>query len=94
VRRFFSVFLALVVTVSLSGCIGTMITSPTAATRPHVTTRIHLLYAPNQIDAHICKNGLSETFTHIPVWGMVLAWFTFGLVTPVTTSYACIPDAG
>ncbi len=90
-RRLFSLVLVLVMMVSTSGCVGTMIKSPTAATRPHVTTRIHLLYAPNQIDAHICKNGLSETFSFIPVWGMVLAWFTFGLVTPVTTSYSCVP---
>jgi hypothetical protein len=94
VRRFFKVFLALVMMVPLSGCLGTMVQSPTAAGRPHMTTRVHLLWAPTQIDAHMCANGLAETFTYVPLWGILVGFLTFSIVVPMTTSYSCVPDAG
>ena len=71
-RRLFSLTLAVVMTVSMSGCLGTMVQSPTAATKPQITTRVHILAAPTQIDASICKNGLAETFTYVPLWGIVV----------------------
>ena len=84
----------MVLVVSTSGCLGTMVQSPTAANRPFTTTRIHILAAPTQIDAHDCKNGLAETFTYVPLWGLVVGVLTIGILVPMTTSFSCVPDAG
>ena len=93
-RRFFNTVLAILMMVPLSGCLGTMVQSPTPAARPSYTTRVHILAAPTQIEAHECKNGLAETFTYVPLWGLVVGILTIGILVPMTTSYACVPDAG
>ena len=93
-RRFFKTVLAILMMVALSGCVGTMVQSPKPASRPSYTTRVHILWAPTQIDAHECKNGLAETFTYVPLWGILVGFLTFSIVIPMTTSYACVPDAG
>jgi len=94
VRRLFKGFLAVLMMVPLSGCLGTMVQSPTAAGRPNTTTRVHIIWAPTSIDAHMCPNGLSETFTYVPLWGVVVGVLTFSILVPMTTSYSCVPDAG
>lgn len=91
-RRLFSVCLAIVLTVSMSGCFGTMVQSPTAAARPSTTTTVHIIALPTQIDAHNCEHGLAETFTYVPLWGIVVGFFTIGIIVPMTTSYSCVPS--
>ena len=91
-RRLFSVCLAIAVTGSMSGCLGTMVQSPTAAGKPFSTTNIHILASPTQIDAHVCQHGLAETFTYVPLWGIVVGYLTLGIVVPMTTSYSCVPS--
>ncbi len=91
-RRLFSVCLAIVLTVSMSGCFGTMVQSPTAAARPSSTTSVRIVGLATQIDAHNCEHGLAETFTYVPLWGVFVAWITQGIVVPMTTSYACVPS--
>ncbi len=89
-RHLFHVSLAIVLTVSMSGCFGTMVQSPTAAGRPSTTTTVHIIALPTQIDAHRCEHGLAETFTYVPLWGIVVGFFTIGIIVPMTTSYSCV----
>jgi len=92
VRRLFSVCLAIVVTASMSGCFGTMIQSPAAAAGElSTTTTVRIIALPAQIDAHYCKHGLAETFTYVPLWGVVVGFLTIGIIVPMTTSYSCVP---
>ncbi len=90
-RRVFTVTLAALLVVSLSGCLGTLVHSPTRQSKHHSTTRAHLLAAPTQIDAHNCPKGLAETFTYVPLWGVAVGILTLGIIVPMTTNYACVP---
>ncbi len=91
-RRLFSVCLAIVLTVSMSGCFGTMVQSPTAAARPSSTTSVRIVGLPVQVDARKCEHGLAETFTYVPLWGIVVGFLTIGIIVPMTTSYSCVPS--
>ena len=91
-RHLFHVSLAIVLTVSMSGCFGTMIRSPTAAARPSTTTSVRIVGLPVQIDAHGCEHGLAETFTYVPLWGIFVGYFTLGIIVPMTTSHSCVPS--
>ncbi len=93
-RRLFSVCLAIVLTVSMSGCLGTMVRSPTAAGRPFTTTKAHIVALPTKIDARVCEHGIAETFTFVPLWGLVVGILTIGILVPMTTSYSCVPSSG
>lgn len=90
-RRLSQFCLSIVLTVSMSGCLGTIIHSPTAASQPFTTTGVHILAAPREIDAHACKHGLAETFTYVPLWGLAVGILTLGILVPMTTSYSCVP---
>ena len=92
-RRLFSACLAIVITVSLSGCLGTMVKTPAAAGKPFVTTRVHILASPTQIDAHMCTQGIAESFTFVPLWGLVVGILTIGIIVPTTTSWSCVPSS-
>ena len=93
-RRLFNVCLAIVLTVSMSGCFGTMVQSPATAARLTTTTTVHIIAFPVQIDAHNCEHGLAETFTFVPLWGIVVGFLTIGIIVPMTTSYSCVPSPG
>jgi hypothetical protein len=88
-RRLFRSTLTALLIVALSGCLGTLVQSPTRQSRSHSTTRVHLLAAPTRIDAHVCPSGLSEVFTFVPLWGIAVGILTFGIVVPMATVYSC-----
>lgn len=89
-RRALPFALAIVLTVSSTGCLGTFVETPTRPGPVMKTTRIHLLAAPFRIDAHTCEKGLSQTATHVPVWGVVVGILTFGIIVPKTVAYECV----
>ncbi len=89
--RLVNLALVIVMMVPLNGCLGTIVHSPTPASRSHDTTRIHILAAPTSIDAFSCKNGLAETFTYVPLWGVAVGVLTLGILVPMTTIYSCVP---
>lgn len=82
--------LAVVLAVVLSGCLGTVVETPSPEGRAISSTHIHLLTAPFQIDAHMCERGLAKAATFVPIWGVVVGFFTFGIVVPKTTVYHCV----
>ena len=90
-RRLFTLTLAGLLVAALSGCLGTLVQSPTHQSRSHTTTRVHLLAAPTRIDAHTCPGGLAEVFTYVPLWGVAVGILTFGIAVPMTTTYSCAP---
>jgi hypothetical protein len=90
-RRFFSLTLAAWLTLTLTGCLGTLVQAPTRSSKQHITTRVHLVAAPTHIDAHVCPKGMSEVFTYVPLWGVAVGILTIGIVVPMTTVYSCVP---
>ena len=89
-RRTSLTLLALVLAASLSGCLGTVVETPSAAGRQIETTRVHLLAAPTVINAHVCEKGLAKASTYLPLWGVAVGILTFGIVVPKTTLYHCV----
>ena len=89
-RRLLTLALTALLSVSLTGCLGTLVQAPTPVARAKITTRVHLLASPTQIEAHNCTKGLGEVFTFVPLWGVVVGVLTLGIVVPTTTSYACV----
>ncbi len=81
--------LALVLAAAVSGCLGTVVTAPTGNGKAYGTTRVHFIAAPTQIDAKICPNGLAQTFTYVPLWGVAVGILTIGIIVPMTTEYSC-----
>ena len=90
-RRLIPLALTALLSVPLTGCLGTLVHAPTSVTQATITTRAHLLAAPTRIDAHNCTKGLAEVFTYVPLWGVAVGILTLGIVVPMTTSYACVP---
>jgi hypothetical protein len=90
VRRISFLLLSSFLLVSMSGCLGTMVQSPTRPARAESTTRAHILAAPTGIDASHCKAGVSEVFTYVPLWGLAVGILTFGIIVPMTTTYSCV----
>ncbi len=90
-RRLIPLALSAVLSVPLTGCLGTLVHAPTSVTQATITTRAHLLAAPTRIDAHNCTKGLGEVFTYVPLWGVAVGILTLGIIVPMTTSYACVP---
>jgi hypothetical protein len=90
VRRISILFLSACLLVSLSGCLGTVIQSPTRPAQSQSSTRAHILAAPTGIDASHCKAGVSEVFTYVPLWGLAVGILTFGIIVPMTTTYSCV----
>jgi hypothetical protein len=74
---------------SLSGCLGTLVETPSPAGRPLSTTHIHLLAAPFRIDAPACEKGVAKAATFVPLWGVAVGILSFGIVVPKTTVYHC-----
>ncbi len=88
-RRFFTLALSVALLVAQAGCLGTMVRSPGAKGQSITTTRAHIIAAPTQIDAINCPNGLSQTFTFVPLWGVAVGILTIGIIVPMTTEYSC-----
>jgi hypothetical protein len=76
--------------VSQSGCLGTAIESPARSSRSHSRLQIHLLAAPTLIRADVCKNGLADITTYVPLWGLAVGILTLGIVVPARTVYSCV----
>ena len=93
-RRIVQSLASAILIVSLSGCLGTMVRSPVREGSSHRTTMAHILAAPTQIDATHCRAGLAQTFTFVPIWGVVVGILTFGILVPMTTVYSCAPSGG
>lgn len=89
-RRVFATPLVIALAVSLTGCLGTLVETPSAAGRPIQTTHIHLLAAPFRIDAHVCPKGVAKAATFVPLWGVAVGILTLGIVVPKTTVYHCV----
>ncbi len=88
-RRLFTSTLAALLTVTLSGCLGTLVQAPVRPSKPHIMTKVHVIAAPTRIDAHVCPGGLAEVFTYAPLWGVAVGVLTIGILVPMTTEYAC-----
>ena len=76
--------------VLLSGCLGTIVETPSPQGRAIAATRIHLLASPARIDAHMCTRGVAKASTFVPLWGVAVGFFSFGIVVPKTTIYHCV----
>ena len=79
-----------VVALSLVGCLGTMIETPTPEGKPISSQHVHILAAPFRIDAHVCEKGVAKAFTFIPGWGVAVGILTIGIVVPKATIYHCV----
>ncbi len=89
-RRFFTLALSVALLVAQTGCLGTLVRSPGASRGQSITTtRAHIIAAPTQIDANNCPNGLAQTFTYVPLWGVAVGILTIGIIVPMTTEYSC-----
>ncbi len=89
-RRLFTLALTALLSVPLTGCLGTLVHAPTPVARGTITTRAHLLAAPTRIDAHNCTKVLGDVFTYVPLLGVEVGILTLGIVVPMTTSFACV----
>jgi hypothetical protein len=79
--------------ISQSGCLGTAIESPARSSRSYSRFQIHLLAAPTLIRADVCKNGLADITTYVPLWGLAVGILTLGIVVPARTVYSCVAAA-
>ncbi len=41
----------------------------------------------------MCERGVAKATTFVPIWGVVVGFFTFGIVVPKTTTYHCVEAA-
>ena len=89
-RRLFTLALTALLSVPLTGCLGTLVQAPTPVAQSKITTQAHILAAPTLIDAQNCTKGLGEVFTFVPLWGAVVGVLTLGIIVPMTTKYSCV----
>jgi hypothetical protein len=75
---------------SLSGCLGTLVETPSPAGRPLSTTHVHLLAGSFRIDAHVCEKGVAKAATFVPLSGVAVGILTFGIFVPKTAVYHCV----
>jgi hypothetical protein len=90
VRRIFPILLSFILAFSLSGCLGTLVRTPTPEGKPVPTTHVHILAAPFRIDAHMCRNGISRVEIYVPLLGVAVGILTFGILVPKTAVYSCV----
>ncbi len=81
---------ALVLTLGLSGCLGTVVETPTQRGGPIAGTHPHILAAPFRVEANACPKGMSRVMTFIPIWGIAVGILTIGIIVPKSTSYSCV----
>ena len=91
-RNFVRSLVAVLLCVSLSGCLGSTLRTP-APKGEQVGHRMNvtLLWGlkPTIVDANECKNGVAATAQVWPIWGVAVAWLTFLLVVPTYNAYDC-----
>jgi hypothetical protein len=83
--------LAFALATSQTACLGTLVESPVRAqaTPSRATLRWHLITAPRVVEAGECRHGMSDVFTHVPLWGLAIGILSFGIVVPQWTVYSC-----
>jgi hypothetical protein len=84
------IVLVLTLSVSLFGCLGTVVNAPTSKGRTYGGTQAHLLLAPTEIDARDCPKGLHEVAVYVPLWGVAVGILTFGILVPMNTTFTCV----
>ena len=89
-RGLLTLLLSGIVVVSLSGCLGTAVESPSRSGASYTTLRVHLVAAPALIRADGCRAGLADVTTWVPLWGLAVGILTFGIVVPQWTVYSCV----
>jgi hypothetical protein len=55
--------------------------------------RWHIVAAPTLVDAKACGFGVSKSMTYIPIWGIAIGFFTFGILVPQWTGFSCVAPA-
>jgi hypothetical protein len=78
--------------VTMSGCLGTTVRSGAPpAGKSEMRMSVTLLWGLKQshVDATQCRDGISKLVTVWPIWGGVVAWFSFLLVVPTYTIFEC-----
>lgn len=88
-QRIGRVFLVLALSLSLSGCLGTIVEAPVSGGRTYGSTDAHLILAPTAIDARDCSKGLKDVTVSVPLWGVAVGILTFGILVPMNTTYTC-----
>jgi len=90
-RRFAPFIIVLVL--ATSSCYRAIVRTgqPAAQQQPVSTIGISFLYGISSVTtvAAECTNGLAETNTSLPWWGVLVAGITVGLITPWETQYQC-----
>jgi hypothetical protein len=88
-KRILHTALTLVLSLSLSGCLGTIVTAPVGEGRSYGATDAHLILAPAAIDARDCTKGLQEVAVYVPLWGVAVGILTLGILVPMNTTFTC-----
>jgi hypothetical protein len=88
-RRIARSLFVLALSLSLSGCLGTIVTAPVGEGRSYEATRAHLILSSTAIDAGDCGNGLREVTVYVPLWGVAVGLLTFGILVPMNTAFTC-----
>lgn len=91
-RRISNGLVALVLCISMSGCLASTLHTPATHSR-EVDSRLNvtLLWGlkPTRVDAKECENGVASSVTVWPIWGAIVAYLTFLLIVPTYTAYTC-----
>ena len=90
-KRVFRILVVTVLTLGLSGCLlGSTLNSGAKRGPPKSRMNVTLLWGlkPTRVDSE-CPAGIATAATFIPLWGGVVAWFSFGAVVPTMTVYTC-----
>jgi hypothetical protein len=88
-QRIVRTLLVLLLSLGLSGCLGTVVTAPVSGARTHGFIDAHLILAPTAIDARDCAKGLKEVAVDVPLWSVAVGIVTFGIVAPMNTTFTC-----
>ena len=88
-RRIAITLLALALSLSLSGCLGTIVTAPVGGTRTYKSTDVHWVLLPASVNAGDCAKGMREVTVSVPLWGVAVGFITFGIIVPMNTTVTC-----
>lgn len=88
-KRIIRILLVLSLSLSLSGCLGTIVTAPTAGGKTYDATSPHLILSSMSIPARDCSKGMKEVAVYVPLWGVAVGILTFGILVPMNTQYTC-----
>jgi len=75
-----------------TGCIANSIQSQARSiggTKQRMNVTLLWGLKPTVVQATECRNGVAESVTFVPIWGVVVGWFTIGLILPTNTLYSC-----